>query len=284
MPDDLLHGATTVRASCGSRRSAAWCSAASRTTCRRSRNISARRSLRASSACWADARRSCSGRYHAGAAEQLEALHREREGHLSREHPAPVLHHLRAQPAVAEGGHHRRSERRPSRQLLRDRPTAANEQRLRRAEPPLRQRVRLADPIAAAELRRISATASRCRSCRSSRPSCCSRSRTRIAVRQIVPRGSDRTELHWTYFGFADDTPEQRLRAAEAGESGRARRLHLDGGRLRRRLRAARHRRRAGDERAVIEMGGAGTEPARAAVTEASVRGFWKAYRAQMGI
>ena len=32
-----------------------------------------------------------------------------------------------------------------------------------------------------------------------------------IAVRQIVPRGVDRTDLHWTLLGFAEDTPEQRL-------------------------------------------------------------------------
>ena len=37
------------------------------------------------------------------AAEQLEALHGEREGQLSREPPAHVLHDLPAQPAVAEG-------------------------------------------------------------------------------------------------------------------------------------------------------------------------------------
>ena len=59
---------------------------------------------------------------HPGAAEQLEALHRERQGHLPREPAAPVLHHLRAQPAVAEGRRDRRRERRPPRQLLDDRP------------------------------------------------------------------------------------------------------------------------------------------------------------------
>src|SRR5512133_1850000 len=32
-----------------------------------------------------------------------------------------------------------------------------------------------------------------------------------IAVRQIVPRAIERTDLNWTYLGFADDTPEQRM-------------------------------------------------------------------------
>jgi anthranilate 1,2-dioxygenase large subunit len=40
----------------------------------------------------------------------------------------------------------------------------------------------------------------------------------------------------------------------------------------------------AADEEAVIEMGGAGTDSSESRVTEASVRGFWKAYRAQMGL
>ena len=31
-----------------------------------------------------------------------------------------------------------------------------------------------------------------------------------LAVRQIVPRGVDATDLNWTYLGFADDTPELR--------------------------------------------------------------------------
>jgi anthranilate 1,2-dioxygenase large subunit len=38
----------------------------------------------------------------------------------------------------------------------------------------------------------------------------------------------------------------------------------------------------AAGERAVIEMGGAGADSSESRVTEASVRGFWKAYRTQM--
>jgi len=40
----------------------------------------------------------------------------------------------------------------------------------------------------------------------------------------------------------------------------------------------------AAGEEAVIEMGGAGTDSSESRVTEASVRGFWKAYRTQMGL
>ena len=67
-----------------------------------------------------------------------------------------------------------------------------------------------------------------------------------LAVRQIVPRGVDTTDLNWTYLGFADDTPELRSAPAEAEQPGRAGGLRFDGGRRRRRLRAARHRCRGG--------------------------------------
>ena len=39
-----------------------------------------------------------------------------------------------------------------------------------------------------------------------------------------------------------------------------------------------------GKERTVVEMGGASVASNESRVTEASVRGFWKAYRAGMGI
>ena len=104
-----------------------------------------------------------------------------------------------------------------------------------------------------------------------------------IAVRQIVPRGIDRTDLHWTLLGFAEDTPEQRLtRLKQANLVGPAGYISMEdgcvGGFVQRGIAGA------GGERAIIEMGGAGTGSSESRVTEASVRGFWKAYRAQMGL
>ncbi len=104
-----------------------------------------------------------------------------------------------------------------------------------------------------------------------------------IAVRQVVPRGTERTDLHWTLLGFAEDTPEQRLiRLKQANLVGPAGYISMEdgcvGGFVQRGIAGA-----AG-EQAVIEMGGAGTESSESRVTEASVRGFWKAYRAQMGL
>jgi anthranilate 1,2-dioxygenase large subunit len=40
----------------------------------------------------------------------------------------------------------------------------------------------------------------------------------------------------------------------------------------------------ASDDQAVLEMGGSEANSSESRVTEASVRGFWKAYRANMGI
>jgi anthranilate 1,2-dioxygenase large subunit len=102
-----------------------------------------------------------------------------------------------------------------------------------------------------------------------------------IAVRQIVPRGVDRTDLHWTLLGFAEDTVEQRLiRLKQANLVGPAGYISMEdgcvGGFVQRGIAGA-----AGGQ-AVIEMGGAGTDSSESRVTEAPVRGFWKAYRTHM--
>ena len=104
-----------------------------------------------------------------------------------------------------------------------------------------------------------------------------------IAVRQVVPRGVDRTDLHWTLLGFAEDTPEQRLmRLKQANLVGPAGYISMEdgcvGGFVQRGIAGA------ASEEAMIEMGGAGTDSSESRVTEASVRGFWKAYREQMGL
>ena len=40
----------------------------------------------------------------------------------------------------------------------------------------------------------------------------------------------------------------------------------------------------ASDQEAVLEMGGSQAQSSESRVTEASVRGFWKAYRSNMGV
>jgi len=104
-----------------------------------------------------------------------------------------------------------------------------------------------------------------------------------LAVRQVVPKGLDRTELHWTYIGFADDTPDMnRRRLKQQNLVGPAGYVSMEdgcvGGFVQRGIAAA------GSQDSVIAMGGAGTASDATRATEASVRGFWKSYRSHMGV
>jgi phenylpropionate dioxygenase-like ring-hydroxylating dioxygenase large terminal subunit len=104
-----------------------------------------------------------------------------------------------------------------------------------------------------------------------------------LAVRQVLPKGLNSTALNWTYVGFTDDTPElRRMRLRQGNLAGPAGYVSMEdgavGGFVQRGIASA------GDERAVVEMGGAGTASEGTRATEASVRGFWKAYRAHMGL
>ena len=103
-----------------------------------------------------------------------------------------------------------------------------------------------------------------------------------LAVRQVLPKGLERTELNWTYLGYADDTPEQRrVRLKQSNLVGPAGYISMEdgavGGFVQRGIAGAR------DQEALVEMGGAGAESGEGRATEASVRGFWKAYDALMG-
>jgi anthranilate 1,2-dioxygenase large subunit/terephthalate 1,2-dioxygenase oxygenase component alpha subunit len=104
-----------------------------------------------------------------------------------------------------------------------------------------------------------------------------------LAIRQVLPKGLTATALNWTYIGFADDSPElRRMRLKQGNLAGPAGYVSMEdgavGGFVQRGIAAA------GGERAVIEMGGDGASAEGTRATEAAVRGFWKAYRAQMGI
>jgi len=102
-----------------------------------------------------------------------------------------------------------------------------------------------------------------------------------LAVRQVVPKGPDAMELHWTYLGFADDDAAmRRRRLKQANLVGPAGYVSMEdgcvGGFVQRGVAAA------GEEISVVNMGGEGAESQETRATEASVRGFWKAYRRYM--
>ena len=104
-----------------------------------------------------------------------------------------------------------------------------------------------------------------------------------VAIRQIVPRSTDETDLNWIILGFESDTPEERLaRLKQANLVGPAGFISMEdgcvGGFVQRGVAGA------PNHRAVIEMGGGDAESSESRVTEASIRGFWKAWRAHMGV
>jgi anthranilate 1,2-dioxygenase large subunit len=104
-----------------------------------------------------------------------------------------------------------------------------------------------------------------------------------VAVRQILPRGVEQTELNWTYLGFEDDTTEQReMRLKQSNLVGPAGYVSMEdgcvGGFVQRGVAGA------SGEYAIVEMGGETAESSESRVTEASIRGFWKAYRNGMDL
>lgn len=104
-----------------------------------------------------------------------------------------------------------------------------------------------------------------------------------LAIRQVLPRGVGSTDLHWTYLGYRSDTPVQReTRLKQANLIGAAGFVSMEdgavGGFVQRGIAATEA------EQAVVEMGGDGTASSQSRATEASVRGFWKHYRALMGV
>ncbi len=222
---------------------AAWCSPRSRPTRRRSRSISAaevlgRAEARAQPADPGD------GPFRAATAQQLEALCREREGHLSRLDPAHLPHdlpHLAPDPGRRRAGEPRR--RQPCELHHRHAPKAPTPTPTRSSRSAPTRTASLRWPIPACsisveefgdhiQLQILSVfpgfILQQIHNC--------------LAVRHVVPRGVGKMDLVWTYFGFADDTPEMNRRRLKqqnlVGPAG----FISDGGRLHRRLRPARHR------------------------------------------
>jgi anthranilate 1,2-dioxygenase large subunit len=103
-----------------------------------------------------------------------------------------------------------------------------------------------------------------------------------IALRLVLPKGPDETELQWTYIGFEDDDAamtERRLQ--QANLVGPAGYVSMEdgavGGFIQRAIKGGE------DDCSVIEMGGYEHASQETRATEASVRGFWQAYRQTMG-
>lgn len=104
-----------------------------------------------------------------------------------------------------------------------------------------------------------------------------------LATRQIVPRGPGEFDLHWTFFGYADDDEamtQRRLR--QANLMGPAGFVSMDDGEIVAReqdgMRVDAHA--AGN----VEMGGRDYADTDHMVTEVALRAFYRGYRAVMGL
>jgi anthranilate 1,2-dioxygenase large subunit len=104
-----------------------------------------------------------------------------------------------------------------------------------------------------------------------------------LAVRQILPKGVDETELNWTYFGFDDDDAAMRdLRLRQTNLVGPGGYISMEDGAV---VNFVQRTLPGGmADASIVEMGGAGTASQDTRVTESAVRGFWRVYRERMGI
>jgi len=103
-----------------------------------------------------------------------------------------------------------------------------------------------------------------------------------LAMRQIVPRSAGEMDLHWTFFGYADDTSEmteRRLRQANLmGPSGL---VSVDDSEVL--ALAQRGVEAAVDASALVAMGAGDVGDVDHIVTETAIRAFYRAYREVMG-
>jgi anthranilate 1,2-dioxygenase large subunit/terephthalate 1,2-dioxygenase oxygenase component alpha subunit len=104
-----------------------------------------------------------------------------------------------------------------------------------------------------------------------------------MAIRHFLPRGPDRTDLHWIFLGYADDSPELRTRRLrQLNLSGPAGYVSMEdgciGGFVERGAAAA------DGQMSIIEMGGTDSKGQDTRATEAAIRGFWRFWRGLLDI
>ncbi|MDH3234244.1 MAG: Rieske 2Fe-2S domain-containing protein [Alphaproteobacteria bacterium] len=104
-----------------------------------------------------------------------------------------------------------------------------------------------------------------------------------LVLRQVLPKGLDRTEVVWTHYGFEDDDDAlMTLRQKQSNMVGPAGYISMEDGAVGAFVQRALPG--AAGAATVVQMGGDTAESQTTRATETSVRGFWKAYRGQMDI
>jgi len=103
-----------------------------------------------------------------------------------------------------------------------------------------------------------------------------------VALRLVLPKGPNETELQWIYLGFEDDdaamTERRLLQSNLVGPAGY---VSMEDGAVGNFVQRAIVG--SEDECSIVEMGGHEHASQDTRTTEASIRGFWHAYRPLMG-
>lgn len=104
-----------------------------------------------------------------------------------------------------------------------------------------------------------------------------------LATRQIVPKGPNAFELHWTFFGYqTDDEAMIARRLRQANLMGPAGLVSIDDGEIIERTQNGIRPNPNG--MGIVEMGGRDEEDADHMVTEVALRAFYKGYRNVMDL
>ena len=99
-----------------------------------------------------------------------------------------------------------------------------------------------------------------------------------LAVRQILPKGVDKFELIWTYFGYADDDAEMdAIREKQFNLIGPSGLISMEDGEACELVQTAIVR--DADKQSCIQMSGRDFRDEAHLVTEAPIRSFWSRYR-----
>ncbi|MGH8430622.1 MAG: aromatic ring-hydroxylating dioxygenase subunit alpha [Solimonas sp.] len=104
-----------------------------------------------------------------------------------------------------------------------------------------------------------------------------------LATRQILPRGPGEFDLHWTFFGYADDDAEMtQRRLRQANLMGPGGLVSMDDGEI---IARAQDGFRASPAAAsIVEMGGRDYADSDHMVTDVALRAFYRGYRRVMGL
>ncbi len=104
-----------------------------------------------------------------------------------------------------------------------------------------------------------------------------------LTTRQIVPKGPNGFDFHWTHWCYADDTPEmKRRRQRQANLFGPAGFVSADDGEVIEMCQQGFAP--SPEEGALVTMGGHGIAPTDHMVTETAIRGMYRYWREVMGL